>query len=90
MQTVPKCIEVSQCYNPYSGFTSGTPVFAHYTNARWRYTPQGTLVKNHNRIERETKMDIYLKNTTYPSIHLCMVMLTTLRYNPTVKSLSEP
>ena len=26
-------------FNPYSGFTPGTPVFTHYTSARWRYAP---------------------------------------------------
>ena len=24
-------------FTPYSGFTLGTPVFTHYTSARWRY-----------------------------------------------------
>ena len=30
-------------FTPYSGFTSGTLVFTHYTSARRRYSPQGMV-----------------------------------------------
>ena len=26
-------------FTSYSGFTPGTPIFTHYTSARWRYAP---------------------------------------------------
>ena len=33
--------------NPYIDFTPGTPVFTHFTSARWSYTPHGMVVTNY-------------------------------------------
>ena len=41
----------------YSGFTPGTPVFAHYTSARRWYAPPDSAKVNNIEIERVTEMD---------------------------------
>ena len=45
-------------FTPNSGFTLGTPVFAHYTSARRWYAPHDLAKINNIEIERVTKMDI--------------------------------
>ena len=36
-------------FTPDSGFTPGTPVFAHFTSAGQRYAPHDVAVKNKNK-----------------------------------------
>ena len=43
---------------PNSGFTPGTPVFAHYTSARRWYAPHDLAEVNNSEIERVTEMGI--------------------------------
>ena len=43
-------------FTPNSGFTPGTPVFAHYTSARRWYAPLDLAKVNNSEIERVTKM----------------------------------
>ena len=42
---------------PNSGFTPGTPVFAHYISARRWYAPSDLAKVNNSEIERVTEMD---------------------------------
>ena len=42
----------------HSGFTPGTPVFAHYTSLRRWYAPHDLAKENNSEIERVTEMDI--------------------------------
>ena len=44
-------------FTPSSGFTLGTPIFAHYTSARRWYAPRDLAKVNNSEIERVTEME---------------------------------
>ena len=62
-------------FSPYSGFTRGTPVFTHYTSARWRYAPMMLAVINNNKIKKNFLSltafigSFHVYNFTFQTLH---------------------